>query len=360
MTVYVLGAGASKHAGYPLARSMGKDLLAWMRAQTTGLIWHYPAVADQIEETFSQFEDLDDLFEQMEVLVHNYENGTDKERMVRTLVANQQRPAAREAVREWFLEIRRNEQHGAYTDFARHIVQPGDCIVTFDYDVSLDRRLKEAGKWDVGDGYGFTVGGLPANSPTRLLKPHGSTNWLALMDGLPRSGAAQVSCVFASPRPAIGTRELDFLGYSGQRDPIFPGGQPALPAMIIGRNKRFSFDTGFGPEWGDFWRGLWEQAATALAHAERIVICGYSLPMVDEAAWNLMLKTPNKRAEIVILSGKRRTDEIVAEYARRGFTNARAACQVHFEQWVAQSIVEGSYGQRPTTNDHRPSANAVK
>jgi len=330
---------------------MLKDLLVWMKSQTTSIL-EYPVIAEQIEETFPEVEDVDGLFERMAEIVQNHENGTEEQRITRSLIANGQRPAAGEAIREWFLEIRRDERRGAYADFAEDIVQPGDCVLTFNYDVSLDRRLKEAGKWHVGDGYGFTVEGLAANSPTRLLKLHGSTNWLALMDGLPRRGAAQVLSVFASPRPAIGTRELDFLGYAGHRDPIFPDQCAALPAMIIGRNKRFAFDTSFGPEWEEFWRGLWEQAKIALARAERIVICGYSVPQVDEAAWNLLLNVPQKNAVIEILSGARRTDEIVGEYTRRGFTNVRVAGQLHFENWVSQFPAEDrrASDERPTTS----------
>jgi hypothetical protein len=316
---------------------MGADLLAWMRSQADSRS-NYPLVAEQIEEAFPQFEDLDDLFEQMEELINQYENGTDEQRMTRTIVANVQRPAAREAIREWFLAIRRDERHRAYADFSKDIVQPGDCLLTFNYDVSLDRRLKEAGKWHVGDGYGFTIEGLPGGSPTRLLKLHGSTNWLALMDGLPIRGPAQVSCAFASPRPAIGTRELDFLGYVGQRDVIFPDKSAALPAMITGRNKKFSFDTSFGDEFAEFWRGLWQQAKAALARAECIVICGYSVPAVDEAACDLLLNAPQRDAKVLVLCGKRRTDEIIAEYKKRGFKSVRAADQCRFEDWVSRSL----------------------
>jgi hypothetical protein len=336
VTVYVLGAGASKHAGYPLARSMGPDLLAWMRSQTTSM-QDYPVIAAQIEETFPQFEDLDDLFEQMKKLIRDYEDGTDEQRQIRSLVANGQRPATEEAIREWFLAVRRGEQRGAYTDFAINIVQHDDYVLTFNYDVSLDRRLREAGKWEIGDGYGFAVAGLKANSPTKLLKLHGSTNWLALMDGLPRNGPAQVSCVFASPRPAFGKRELDFLGYPDERDPIFPSECTALPAMVLGRNKEFYFDTNLGAEWVEFWQGLWQQAEAALACAERIVICGYSLPTVDVAACDLLLNAPRRDAEIIVLSGRRRTNEIISEYRGRGFTSIRAADQHTFEERVSQS-----------------------
>jgi hypothetical protein len=354
MTVYVLGAGASKHAGYPLASSMGKDLIAWMKSRAASIL-EYSTVAAQIEETFPPFEDLDDLFEQMSEVVQKFVSGTVEQRMTRALVARQ-RYVATEAIRECFLDIRRAEQQRAYEAFAQYIFQSGDCVLTFNYDVSLDRELKKASRWDVGDGYGFIVDSFPT-TPTRLLKLHGSTNWLALMDGLPRRGFAQVSSAFASPRPAIAAADLEFLGYPGRRDAIFPSECPALPAMIAGRNKRFFFETSFGPEWGKFWRGLWEQAATAMACAERIVICGYSLPAADVAARDLLLSAPRKDAEIEVVCGDRRSDEIVNEYKRKGCTRVRVADQRYFEDWVSAHC-RVSEGQRPATNDQRRATQA--
>jgi len=334
MTVYVIGAGASKHAGYPLAYSIGKDLLAWMKSCNAS-IFEYPLVAEQIREIFGQLEDVDDFFEHVTQLVKKHQSGTVEQRMLKAIAANQ-RYAAIEAIRDWFLEIRGCGQDDAYADFAAKIIQPGDCILTFNYDVSLDRRLNEFGKWHIGNGYGFTVAGFPANSPTKLFKLHGSTNWLALMDGLPRGGAALVSCVFASPRPAIGTRELEFLGYPNSQDEIFVGNQPALPLMIVGRSKDFSFDTSMGLEYVQFWEGLWQQAKVALTNAARVVICGYSLPATDKAACNLLMNFPRKDAEILVLSGKGRTEEIVSLYKQKDFKNVRPANEIHFEDWVSE------------------------
>ena len=47
---------------------------------------------------------------------------------------------------------------------------PGDTVITFNYDVSLDSKLRQSGKWAIGDGYGFRVEGLPTGSTVRLLK----------------------------------------------------------------------------------------------------------------------------------------------------------------------------------------------
>lgn len=55
MTVYVLGAGASVHAGYPLASGMAEGLLGWMDRPVHDLgtyAGRYPAVAKYLRESF--------------------------------------------------------------------------------------------------------------------------------------------------------------------------------------------------------------------------------------------------------------------------------------------------------------------
>ena len=68
MTVYVLGAGASKHAGYPLASEMGVRLFEWMKEQV-GSERNYPAVADLLEQAFGQCDDIEDLLTRAQQLI---------------------------------------------------------------------------------------------------------------------------------------------------------------------------------------------------------------------------------------------------------------------------------------------------
>src|SRR5262249_48080860 len=58
-----------------------------------------------------------------------------------------------------------------------------DVVVTFNYDLSIERSLQAAGLWHVNDGYGFRLAPQGANSPVRILKLHGSTNWRGLLFG---------------------------------------------------------------------------------------------------------------------------------------------------------------------------------
>jgi hypothetical protein len=51
-TTFVIGAGASLHAGYPFVKSMGAELLAWMRLPREAVYLDFANTADFIEEEF--------------------------------------------------------------------------------------------------------------------------------------------------------------------------------------------------------------------------------------------------------------------------------------------------------------------
>ena len=339
MTTYVLGAGASRDAGYPLAKTMGSELFKWMKGSTHALDSYaarYPATAHFLEESFGPVENVEDLVTAIQKLIEEYENGTREQRVRRTVVANEY-GVFKNAVRAWFAEIQQGVALSsmAYRAFARNIVLPGDCVITFNYDVSLERELRLAAKFEVGDGYGFPIEDLPGESATKVLKLHGSTSWLALLFGGRTSGAFQFEPGNTLSRPVIAKNELSFLGYASAVDPRFARGGAALPVVIFpARSKDFYFAANTGVEYAEFWNDLWRQASVALKSAARVVICGYSLLLVDERARKLLLNAPRKDAEIVVGSGED-TGRIVKEYREAGYAGAMSAAEVLFQKWVA-------------------------
>jgi hypothetical protein len=319
---------------------MASGLLQWMKRPThdpDSYPARYPAAARFLEENFAPIEDVEDLVTAIHKSIDQYGNGTREQRTRRALIANEY-GVFKNAVREWFAEIQRSValNSSAYRDFARNIVAEGDCIVTFNYDVSLERELRLAGRFEVGDGYGFPIQGLPGKSDTKVLKLHGSTNWLALLFGGLTSGFStfQPGNTLGA-RPAIPKNELSFLGYHDAVDPAFGKGGAALPVMIFpARSKDFYFTASTGNEYAGFWDDLWERAAAAVQSAARVVICGYSLLPVDERARGLLLTAPKKDAEIIVASGVD-TERIAIEYRDAGYAKAAPADQVLFQDWVA-------------------------
>jgi hypothetical protein len=347
MTTYVLGAGASHDAGYPLAKTMAAELFQWMKRPAhapDSYASRYPKAARFLEESFGPVEDVEDLVTAIHQRIDEYENGAREQREKRAHLANEY-GVLKNAVSDWFGEI----QHGpalassAYRDFAQNLVVPGDCLITFNYDVSLERELTGAGKFQAGDGYGFRIENLPAKSDTKVLKLHGSTSWLALLFGGMNSGSFQPGHTLGE-RPVIAKHELSFLGYTDATDPGFGKGGAALPVMIFpARKKEFYFEASTGVEYADFWNALWRQAKKALQSSARVVICGYGLSPVDGRARALLLNNPRKDADIVISSGAD-TDRIVDEYRHAGYAGAAAADEVFFEEWVrtSTSVVAGT------------------
>ena len=319
MTTYVLGAGASRHVGYPFAKSMGGGLFGWMQRHADSGFYSFRCAAESLARRFGNTEDVEELLTKVDELIFDCPEPTAEQRRARGQVGNHDKPALIEAIREWFTEIRQQPAE-SYRLFARCIVQPGDVIISFNYDVSLDRELKLADKWQVGDGYGFPIDGLPDGSRVKLLKLHGSANWLARVP-------------LQESRPLLCRSELSFLGYPSEVDPLFPEcGVPAVPPMILpGRCKRFYFDTSLGSKWKGFWDRRWRSAELALNESERVVICGYSLPPIDERACQLLLGTTSS-ARIEVCCGD--DTERIAERFRDCSRDAFPAPQGLFQDWV--------------------------
>ena len=64
---------------------------------------------------------------------------------------------------------------------AKHLIEEGGDIVSFNWDLFLDEALAETGQWHYEIGYGLRFKNVPAEgAPTSrnlLLKPNGSINW---------------------------------------------------------------------------------------------------------------------------------------------------------------------------------------
>jgi hypothetical protein len=129
--------------------------------------------------------------------------------------------------------------------------------------------------------------------------------------------------------------DLEYLGYSGVRDPMAPRNSSSLVkegSMIAGSDKEFYAQTSFGREREDFWRHLWGEAAQALAAADEIVVIGYSLPSSDKQARDLLLERDWRGSTVVICCGSR--SSILAEQFRVFYRNVVTAPIPTFEGWL--------------------------
>ncbi len=166
---------------------------------------------------------------------------------------------------------------------------PGDTVITFNYDLAVDRELRRARKWSIGNGYGFEVLGFE-DSPSELFKLHGSTNWRSEpFGGLRHGGITQLSGSPLGERPVIRDEEFTYLGYKNASDPQCNNGPVQLDTIIMpSANKKFYMETSFGREWEELWDSLWFQAGEALEKSTEVFLIGYSLPQYDIRARDLL------------------------------------------------------------------------
>jgi hypothetical protein len=324
-TTYVIGAGASRHAKYPLASDMGPGVIDFM----LGMQHPYPPLqARWLIDTFGQQPNIEEVITELGLRIEAARNagtGADPSPLspgnVRGWVAH--------SLREWFRQIHTGTA-AAYAEFADKVTKPGDVVITFNYDDSLERELRRARKWDAVSGYGFPFGGSSRPSDVLVLKLHGSMNWLWP--------------VFSSAgRPLIHTADLEHLGYDDSSDfagYLFQNGGSVPTLILPDREKMFFYKTSFGIEGREFWDYLWSQATEAVRRSDRLVLCGYSLLPVDQRACALLLNEPKKEAQITVVSGER-SGRIAADLGTAGFKNVDVFDDGFFEDWVHQKAELG-------------------
>ena len=177
MTTYVLGAGASLHAGYPLCSALWSKMAMWViQSQTHDS--EYRRAVDTITTVYGPVEDVEELFTKLDLRQGAFNALTEDQR-------TKLKGALQRCIREYFKVI--CDQHleaPLYQAFA-NVVRQGDCIVTFNYDVALENALIAVQKFRVKNGYGanFQAAWDEPDSEVTLLKLHGSINWIALLFG---------------------------------------------------------------------------------------------------------------------------------------------------------------------------------
>lgn len=328
MRVFVLGAGASVHAGYPLTKDLGPRLLDHIE-QSAGPT-NYPFWPER-------------------AALEKFGSATDIEDLVTTLEASEKPgdvlAGLREALCHYFGTIRVNGAR-LYNRFATDVVRAGDVIITFNYDVSLERELRAAKKWEIRDGYGFQIE-LPdlPRSPVKILKLHGSTNWIDSLFGGARGGdigAFDPAVGALGIRPVIVPKEFESLGYPSARDPRFKGGGADRSGSLVlpSRKKKYYLATSVNHrERETFWDMLWGQAEAALGQADEITVIGYSLPAADGRARKLVLKGSNRNAALAICCGSQ-NKRLNDEFALEGFPRDTISTSFErFEDFLAQELV---------------------
>ena len=196
MNTYVLGAGASRHAGYPLAGELGNALRDWIyRNKPTNP--EYRIHIDELHKHYGGLEDIESIITDLD-----YGNAGSPVSDLKPLIRANLLSNLRHSIREFFDDIGQG-QATLYNRFSYERVRKGDVLITFNYDFALERELKKAQLWEIRDGYGFPLD-LPTVPQSRVsvLKLHGSINWWGVIFGGSKG--------FGHSSNSLGTRPVIF------------------------------------------------------------------------------------------------------------------------------------------------------
>ncbi len=163
---------------------------------------------------------------------------------------------------------------------------PEDTIITFNYDLVVERALYNRGLWNPSDGYGIAFQRFPRVCEEKkfrtlipLYKLHGSLNW--------------------------DDSELRF--FYDNESPIFPGylkdKRASLRAHYQGKHEGNWVMPSFIKQFST--PGLlsaWTKALEAICRAKEVVVVGYSLPEADSAACLLLGTSGISRKHLTLVN----------------------------------------------------------
>ena len=345
MTAYILGAGASAHAGYPLASSLLQALSDWLDRADESEHW----VAGcrnrmvQVRETFGSLDDFECILGKLGEYGHervkptqpttyrqdpkdifhdctepfNGDDDGDPHAPAEGFYPQYLRSDLIMALREFFYRTEQSRSgQTAYDSFATQKIDADSVVITLNYDVALERALEKAGKWDVGTGYGFTAFPDRDASPTEIYKLHGSVNWFQ-------------TPMQENPPPIMFSRDLKLLGYDDLTDPRIGRSSVGInnAGTLILPDPRKQFF------WERFWSPLWNAAAARLRQAHEVFIHGYSMPPSDVKARELLFDNINPHA-VINVHCRNTSNRIADEFRRRGFADVRSFPMTGFEAWA--------------------------
>jgi hypothetical protein len=238
-----------------------------------------------------------------------------------------------------YFDSLRSQPAELYEAFARNVLAHGDAMITFNYDTALEPALVRSGKWNIGNGYGFTVDlASLGKSPCKLLKLHGSTTWRGQMfQNTPGAAGVSLENLCLGKRPVIPDSELELLGYAKCSDPESHNGGAGIECLIMPTaNKRFYWPTWYGREWEGFWDSLWSQATEALNASEEVLLIGYSAPEYDSRARSLLATLAYSNALIKVCC-RSATANVVESLRKLGLAKAQPSRATRFEDWLSDT-----------------------
>jgi hypothetical protein len=259
--VFILGAGASKHCGYPLTndilREVTKKASDEHKFHIHNFIKHqYP----NFIASYRNYPNIEDVLSLLDVSIRMKSEVPDSQyNLYTTDVSEIRRIILRNIVQYFFQILNDVDSNMPIYKFADCLTKK-DVVISFNWDLNLEKALK-----DLKKKYSYD---LNAKNKITILKPHGSINWYQLKeinlkerkrtplyDGIndEEDERLHVFRYFRSPKSEV---NKDFIPY-------------IVPPTI---NKAIDI-----PEIRKIWRDIFQ----SLSYVPQINVLGYSLPNFD-------------------------------------------------------------------------------
>jgi hypothetical protein len=298
--VFILGAGASVFAGYPLAA----DLPGFLRRNTQGadvttgrlaneVLTKLEHAASLLHKQTRKTWDFETLLTHLDLygnignlgMAFGVWNDDDRMKVGRAIAYAFQWHQVTCRGMIWGRDDPRepgiNDQRSVVSAWGE-LVKPGDIIISFNWDLLHEAILWRAKKWSYVDGYGFTLSKVSPEEPlskTYIYKLHGSVNWVQEYDTdeVTELGHTRDWFLQSHPPPR---------GFPPKTTGLDSGRKLILPTYLkdISRNRALL--------------RVWRLAQDSLRKATEICVIGYSLNPADHPA-RLLLGTELGRNDAV-------------------------------------------------------------
>jgi hypothetical protein len=293
-----------------------------------------------------------------------------------------------------FANVLNEAQNGPSFSLYHYLLElcsPNDTFITFNWDTLLDRALADTGGWSPNDGYGLPFASVldstwkqevqsssTFSTKWKLLKLHGSTNWLVPYTGVffktldyvpivPKSHdiflywqstlpyethkrrwrggyASTCYCYYPPNIPAVAFsrkqlspgpgRKWMQTGLFGIFSPFSePSGKGVVssPLLILPvRQKRYDM-------YQSTIENLWRQSADAIRTAEKIVVIGYSFPPTDTRPLELLRNAlVSNEGNILVEIVAPTAEDIVSRIGNKYLSKAKKVVihSVTFEKYI--------------------------
>ena len=243
------------------------------------------------------------------------------------------------------------DKNGILQKFFGKQLRPDDRLITFNYDLLIEKTLWKIGQWSPVEGYAG-VGQFEHEkdekdlmkagyrcSTHRILKLHGSINWeweyglgqpeinnpIIVLDDREKWGfsfSRLEKILKREPKQPSGREERSISeGYAGSYSP--------LPWILPSYVKVFSK--------APFLVKIWREAQRIFFQAKRLVLLGYSFPEVDSASQVLLASLPDDCSILIVDPD---ADKIKARIDKLFHFPDVSVKSMRLEEWVKKDCPE--------------------